>query len=444
MRKLWRKIEDIILFFRDQIWKLDFSKLNGPKYYFFQALKAFTLAVRNFIKDDCSLRASALTFFSLLSIVPVLAMAFGIAKGFNLEKLLEEEMIKNLKGQEDILNQFLTFSHSMLDTAKGGIVAGFGLILLIYTVMRLLENIEESMNAIWETDKSRALVRKLTDYLSIMVFAPILVIISGSLNVFIVTNVQYITEQFKILGYFSNIIFFFLQFIPYTIIWLLFTLIYIIMPNVKVNFTAALWAGIVAGTAYQITQWGYITFQVGVTRYNAIYGSFAALPLFLAWLQISWIIILFGAELSFAIQNKSRFVHELDYSQISHSSKKLIGLMIMRSLIKSFERGDGYLTSRDLCISLNLSLRLVSGSIKDLLASKLISEVRIDEKLSAYQPAKDIHQITVYSVVDALEKLNAGGDLQVDAKENDNLKEKLKNIDEMIRNSSQNQILLDL
>jgi membrane protein len=444
MKQLWQKIEEIINFFHEKIWKLDFSKLKGSKYYFYQSLKTLTLAVRNYIKDNCSLRASALTFYSLLSVVPVLAMAFGIAKGFNLEKLLEEEMIKNLKGQEQILNQFLAFSHSMLDTAKGGVVAGFGLIVLIYTVMKLLENIEESLNAVWETNKSRALVRKFTDYLSIMVFAPILIVIAGGLNVFVVTNVQYITEQIKILGYFSDIIFFFLQFLPYTIIWLLFTLVYLVMPNVKVNFTSAILAGIVAGTAYQVTQSVYINFQIGVTKYNAIYGSFAALPLFLAWLQLSWMIILFGAELSFAIQNKSRYVHELDYSQISASSRKLLGLMIMRALAKNFEKGDGHLTARDLCLNLNLSLRLVTGSLKDLMASRLISEVRIDEKLFAYQPAKDVHKITVYSVFNALEKLNLDGDLQVDSKENDNLKENLKCIDEMIKGSPQNQVLLNL
>jgi membrane protein len=136
-----------------------------------------------------------------------------------------------------------------------------------------------------------------------MLISPVLVLMSGSATVFITTQVTQITQKVELLGVISPLISFLLKFSPYVLIWALFTILYIIMPNTKVNFKAGLLGGVVAGTLYQIAQWAYISFQISAAKYNAIYGSFAALPLFLMWLQISWWIVLFGAELSFANQN---------------------------------------------------------------------------------------------------------------------------------------------
>jgi len=299
-----------IAFFKTDIWRIRLRDLPRRKAFAIKQLRILFLTLHGFSYDKCPLRASALTFYSLLSIVPVAALAFGIAKGFGFAKRLETLLYEKLPGQEDVLTQVIAFANSLLENTKGGVIAGIGIAVLFWSLIKVLSHIESSFNAIWEIKKHRSIGRKISDYLSIALICPILVIMSSSVTVFITTQIKHITEKVALLGMFSPIIFFFLKLLPYGLIWILFTTIYIFMPNTRVNFSSGIIAGVFAGTLYQIVQWAYINFQVLVAKYNAIYGSFAALPLFLIWLQISWLIVLFGAEISFSYQNVH--THEFD------------------------------------------------------------------------------------------------------------------------------------
>src|SRR3972149_3873262 len=296
MKKNLFSIPKIISFIKTDIWRIRLEELPRQKSFFIKQLRIFLLAFRGFTEDKCQLRASALTFYSMLSIVPVIALIFAIGKGFGLEKLLEKQLSTMLKGQQEVMQQVLTFANSLLENTSGGLIAGVGVVLLLYAVMQVLSNIENSFNDIWQIKRDRSFVRKFSDYLSIMLIAPVLIIMSGSITIFITTQITRITESIELIGFFSPLIFLLLKLLPYCMIWLLFTFIYIVMPNTKVNFKSALIAGIIAGTIFQVSEWAYISFQIGVAKYNAIYGSFAAMPLFLIWLQTSWLIVLFGAE----------------------------------------------------------------------------------------------------------------------------------------------------
>jgi len=284
----------IINFIKVEIWRIRLKDLSRRKSFLIKQLRVILLALRGFNEDKCQLRASALTYYSLLSIVPVLAMGFGIAKGFGFDKLLEAQLLGSFAGQEAIIEQVIGFARSLLDNTRGGVVAGAGVAILFWTVIKVLGNIERSFNDIWGIKQARKFGRKFSDYLSVMLICPILIIVSSSITVFITTQVQLITEKMLLLGAISPLISFILKLLPYSMIWILFTFIYIFMPNTKVSFKSGLLAGILAGSIYEIIQWVYITFQVGVVKYNAIYGSFAALPMFLVWLQLSWLIVLFG------------------------------------------------------------------------------------------------------------------------------------------------------
>ena len=296
-------IRNILQFITTDIWRIRLKDIPRARSFFLKLLRIIILAVRGFDEDRCQLRASALTFYSLLSIVPVVAIIFGIAKGFGFQEGLEKELLDKFSEHQAVLVQVMEFAKSLLETTKGGLIAGIGLAVLFWTVIKVLGSIENSFNNVWGVKKSRPWSRKFTDYMSVLLIAPILFILSSSLMVFITSQVTFITEKFALLGYFSSLIFFLLKLLPYCIVWILFTFIYIFMPNTKVRFTSGLVGGIVAGTIYQLVQWGYIAFQVGVAKYNAIYGSFAALPLFLVWLQLSWLVVLFGAEICFSHQN---------------------------------------------------------------------------------------------------------------------------------------------
>jgi membrane protein len=316
----------LIGFIRTGIWRVRAKDLSRTKYFLVKQLRILILTARGFRKDKCNLSASALTFYSVLSIVPVVAMAFGIAKGFGFQNILEKQLLEKFQGQEEVMNRVVSFARSLLENTKGGIIAGIGIIFLLWTVIKVFSQIERSFNDIWEVDTSRTLGRKFSDYLSIMLISPILFILSSSVTVFITTQITAITQKIALIGMFSPVIFLMLKLIPYGLIWILFIFMYILMPNTKVNFASGLIAGVIAGTIYQIAQWGYITFQVGVAKYNAIYGSFAALPLFLIWIQLSWLVVLFGAEISFAYQYVDTYEFDPDSRRISTAFRKLLSL----------------------------------------------------------------------------------------------------------------------
>ena len=438
-------ISNFFSFIRAGIWRIRLADLPFGKSFLIRQLRIIILAFRGYDEDRCLLRASSLTFYTLLSIVPVAAMFFGVAKGFGFERLLEKQLFERFPGQEEVLSQVISFSNSLLEQTRGGLLAGIGLLLLFWSVLKVLGHIEMALNDIWGIKESRSWGRKFSDYLSIMLISPILVLISGSATVFITTQVTQITQKVELLGVISPLISFLLKFTPYGLIWALFTILYIIMPNTKVNFKAGLLGGVVAGTLYQIAQWAYISFQIGAAKYNAIYGSFAALPLFLMWLQISWWIVLFGAELSFANQNVDTYEYEPDSLKVSPRFKKLLALQIAHLLIKKFENGDRPLTDSQISAQLEMPIRLVHNLLFDLVESGLVSEIKTKaDKKFAYQPARDINQLTIQSVLEALDHKGTEDIPVAMTEEYQALTDALQDFSEAMESSPANKLLKDI
>lgn len=439
------EINRFVNFIRSDIWRIRLSDLPRTKSLLIKQLRIILLSLRGFNEDRCQLRASALTFYSLLSIVPVAAMAFGIAKGFGFERALENQLLEKLQGQEEIVTRIINFAHSFLETTKGGVIAGAGVCVLFWTVIKVLGNIESSFNYIWGIKKSRSLGRKFSDYLSIMLICPILLIMSSSITVVITSQVKLITQKIVLLGAISPVIFLILKLLPFCVIWILFTFVYIFMPNTKVNFKSSVLAGIVAGTIYQIVQWAYINLQIGVAKYGAIYGSFAALPLFLIWLQVSWLIVLFGAEISFAHQNVETYEFEPDCLRASHSFKRLLALRIVQLCVRNFSKGERPWTATQISHALEIPIRLVNEILYELVNSGIISETKEDEdKDVAYQPARDIEAFTVKNVIDMLERRGSDDIPVAQSKELDKLSDCLKTFSDAIEKLPANMALKDV
>ena len=432
-------------FIRTDIWRMRLDDLPFKKSFFIKLLRIIILTLRGFDQDKCLLRASALTFYTMLSIPSVIAMFFGIAKGFGFEKMLQKELHQNFPGQEEVIEQVITFSNSLLEQTKGGIIAGIGLAVLFWSVLKVLGHIESSLNSIWEIKESRSWGRKISDYLSVMLLAPICILMSGSLTVFITTQITAITQNIRLLGYISPLIVFSLNLIPFVLIWILFTVIYKLMPNTKVNLKAAFLAGIVAGTIYQIFQGAYIEFQIGVARYNAIYGSFAALPLFLLWIQISWWIVLFGAELSFATQNVDTYEYEPDCLKISPAFKKLLTLQVAHLLIHNFKEGRRPLTDSQISQHLEIPVRLLHQILYELVAADLFIETKTNEdRKFGYQPARDINGLTIKRILEAIEQHGVDTIPVARTDEFKILSESLEKFSEVIENSPANKLLKDI
>jgi membrane protein len=438
-------ISDLIKFVTIDIWRFRSRDLPKRKSFLIKLLRIVILSIRGLIEDRGSLRASALTFWSALSVVPVVAMLFGIAKGFGFEKTLERQLIEKLEGQEEVLSWIIKFAHSALETTRGGVIAGLGMVILFWAIIKVLGNIEDSFNDIWGVKKGRPFLRKITDYLSLMMIGPVLLIMSSAATVLITSQIRIIVQKISLLGVVSPFIFFLLKLLPYAAIWVLFTFMYIFMPNTKVRFRSGVLAGIIAGTLYQIFQWVYIGFQIGVAKYNAIYGGFAALPLFLIWLQVSWSIVLFGAEISFAHQNVHTYEFEPDCLRVSHSFKRLLSLRVVQVLVKDFSKGERWCDETEIAQKLEIPIRLVRQILFELVEVGIISPVRMDDyETSAYQPARSPEKLTINYVLNALEN-HGSDDLPVARSEElERLSESLRSFDELIERSPANVPLGDI
>jgi membrane protein len=405
-------IKKILDFVNDGIWKISLESKSKTTRFLFRQLRILIVSVRGFNEDNLILRASALTFYTLLSIVPVIAMLFGVAKGFNLDNELRTKLLENADNNADVWMRVIEFSDSLLNNTKGGVVAGFGVVLLLWSVMRLMGNIEISFNDIWQINKGRGWIRKFTDYFSLILIAPILFIMSSSFTIYLKAQFTELSESFAILGFFGPVVNFLFQLTPYLLIWIAFSILYMIMPNTKVKISSAIIAGIIAGTGFQLFEWAYITFQVGMTRYNTIYGSFAALPLFLIWLQTSWLIVLMGAEVAFANQNIEHFEREQEANNLNFKRMKLINLYIVRLVLKSFNAGGPPQSISQISQSAQIPVRIAQRAIKQLLEANLLAEIAIDAKEEqTYLPQRNIAALRVDELFDSIESLGDDIDL---------------------------------
>jgi membrane protein len=440
-----KKLSDTVQFLNTDIWRLQAHKLPPGRSFWITQLRIRLLAVRRFNLDKCELRASALTFYFLLSIVPVVALAFAVAKGFGVEKILGEQLLAKMQGQEEVAERIIGFAQSMLENTRGGAIAGVGIALLFWTVIKVLGNIEKSFNDIWGVKTPRTMGRKLADYLSVMMICPVLLIAASSITVLLTTQVSLMLERLSFLGYLADVLIWLLKILPYGVIWLVFTFIYVFMPNTKVELKAALWGGIFAGTIYQLVQLAYITFQIGVSNYGAIYGSFAALPLFLVWLQLSWLVVLLGAEISFAHQNVATYEFEQDCLNVNYSFKRMVALMITSRCVKHFLNAEKPPTAEDISRELEVPIRLVRAVLSELTEARLLSEVCLDRREEvAYQPACDIDRLTVSAVLERLDQQGIDALPVAESTDLDRLRETLKRFHDMSEQSPVNVRLRDL
>ncbi len=328
-----------------------------------------------------------------MSIVPVLAMALAIARGFGYSELLRQELFNRFQDQNEALTQIFQYADNFLDQAKSGIIAGFGFALLFLTVILLLRNLEGILNGIWGVKKLRSWRRVLTDYFAVVLIAPVIFVIASSVSVFVVDILEKGIRLLPASLWAISWLLFLVHLVPYCLFALFFTFLYLFMPNTKVHFASALLGGVIAGCLYTAVQWGYIYFQVGVSRYGAVYGSMAALPLFLVWLQLSWFIVLFGAEVSCAHQTMDEHEFEVKAGRISYSFKRLLTLWILHLALK------GFLTRERLVKHYQVPSVLATPILQELVACHLLHETR-----GGYVAGHHVQNLKISEVIAILEE----------------------------------------
>ena len=431
-------------FFTHHIWMLQASKLPKRQALPPQLCRVIVLTLRFFVRNKCSLHASALTFFTLLSIVPVAGMLFGIAKGYGYDEILKAKLLENMAGQRQVAEWIIQFADNALNKASGGLVAGVGVILLMWSALKLLTSIEASFNEIWGVKQGRSMMRKISDYLTLLILCPLLMLILATSTAFLVTRLQSMSACLPFADtIWKHCVIGVAKLVPFLLAWGAFTFLYIFIPNTKVTIRAGLIAGAVTGLFYTILQFSYIYAQKFLTGYNAIYGSFAAVPFFLLWLQISWNLILFGAQSAFAVQNVHAY--ELSSGETNEETMEyryLCALRIMVELAHAFRNGKGVVAESQLSAGLEIPIRTTRAVLFNLYSVKLATRISVDSK------TEDMCQIAVppetMTPIKILQLLTNNGNGGYDARSLNEVRRIYHNILQNAENAPDNKPLTEL
>ncbi|MBP3671596.1 MAG: YihY/virulence factor BrkB family protein [Bacteroidaceae bacterium] len=373
IRKAW-------FFVSEDVWK---CKSNNV---FIHIIKTLNLSIRCFLNEQLQQRASALTFRTLLAIVPALVVLLAVGKGFGFYPILEEQLFIAFPAQKDALQYAFTFVEGYFTQMQSGVFVGIGIVLLLWTLITLMSDIENTFNDLWNVP-NRKLTRRITDYLAMFIFLPIMLLLSNGMSIFASTLLDKIP-------YISSLGQYIMQFSSYVLSWIFFSAAYILLPNAKVKFKHAVVSGIICGTAFNVFQWLYLSGQIWVSKYNAIYGSFAFLPLLLLWIQLSWLICLIGIVLSYSSQNVFNFDYEKDIKNISRNYYERVLITIMAIILSRRRDNKEALTCYDISQTYKIPIQLVSRAINDLSIIELVAPTPVKNDY-AYIATVDSNSLSI-------------------------------------------------
>ena len=383
------------------------NQISQSNKLIFKILKLILFTFENYKKSRSDLWSSALTFYSLLTIVPVIAIAFVVTRGFGIEKLIKEELYKTFFLQDEILDQILIFSHRTLENAKGELIAGTGILFLIWSVIKIFSAVEKSFNEIWKVEESRSFVRKLTDYMSLIFLFPLIIVLSNGFSA--ILKVFILKIHPGLIGI--------LNFIPQVLIIIFFTLIYLIIPNTKVKLSTAFIAGLFSGIVFHLTQSIFIYLQLSLLNYNAIYGSFSLIPIFILWQKIVWFIILLGAHLSFIIQNSYKYSYTINEISLSFSSKRDISIICMYYFIKNYEENKSSLSTNKLSHKLGIAIGITQDILNMLSKLNFIVEIVTPSDERKYKLSKNVEILSIGYIISEITEVGYSQKIGDESKE---------------------------
>ena len=406
-----KMIQRIIQFFETDMWRITRNDVSPMVFLLVEILKKLVIAIRFFISKRVMTRAAALTYSTLLAIVPILAVVFAIARGFGYSKYIELWFRDAFESQPQVAEVIIGFVNSYLVHTKSGIFLGVGLLFMLYTVLMLVSNVEDAFNEIWQVTKPRSIFRTFTDYMAMFFCFPIIIVVTSGISIFMATIADSMPDYLML----GPAIRFLIDLIPYVLMSVMFIALYTFMPNTHVKAKHVIVPSILAGIAMQGLQIFYIHSQIFLSGYNAIYGSFAALPLFMLWVQISWTICLFGAELCYANQYLDYYDYDADTNELSHRYRTMLCALLMSYICRRFAEGKKPYSASHLRFETGIPIRIVNDLLVELMDAGLIVELTSDEKgeTSHFLPAEDINNLTLGVMIDRLES-NGEWKLDVD------------------------------
>ena len=355
----------------------------------YRIIRTIALVVRGFTSKNLNDTAKALTYSLIFAVVPILAMIVAIAKGFGVADVIETQLNASFLGETGMVPTIMAMVQRYLETAQGGLFIGIGILILLWAVYSFFQSVETAFNRIWNVKKSRSILRQATTYIAIVVLIPVLIICSAGITIAVNSTV----------GELEGV-----EMLQFVIVWLLFTVMYIAVPNTKVKFISALIPGILMGTLFQLLQMLSVYLIAFLSRTSIVYGAFATIPILMTWLQYTSLLILIGAQMSYAIQNNEEFEYEKDVNTMSRRYKDFIMVYLLSVIIKRFEADEAPLTAHELAICDNLPIRVVNQLLSRLVETGILREVYVEDKEEkTFQPALDTHKISVGMVFERIE-----------------------------------------
>ena len=441
-----KKISLLKRFFNVDLWEINLRGLSAFRASCIKLVRVLVLSIHGFFVDKCPLQASALTFYTIFSIVPLAAITFGIARGFGMQQRLQADLNAKFSEYSELLEKLYELADKALAKAQSGAIAMIGLAVLFFTVIKVVGNIEHSFNDIWGVKIARTLFRKCGDYTILLIISPALLLFSSGATIYINRQIVRFAEA----GYVWDslvgpITFVFIKLIPFFLSWLLFTFIYKTMPNTKVKILSALFAGVIAGTLFQFLQQYYIIIQLAFSNQSAIYGSFTAVPLFLMWLQISWYIVLFGAELSFAHQNIDTYECEPYASNISESLRRKLLIKSCTIIVKNFIAGKKPMTDVAVARACGMPIRESRDLLFCLSSAGVVSKVLDSEENEiGYNPSMPIEKISIQTIWKKVESIGRNSFPLPENEEFTQLEKELAALTKDCTKSTHNKLVKDL
>jgi membrane protein len=369
--------------FLNRIWSIEARRLSPLTAFCLKIVRVSLLALQEFSNDRVTLRASAMTFFSLLAIVPIVTFALAVAGVFQLDVNLAQAIYEAFPEQRVVVDQVLALAHALLESSLTRLVAISGIVVGGGSILKVLTHMDRSFSDIWGISSLRSYWRRLIQYLVVFLVLPLFLLLSSAITLFLSHELSWIEAQGSFLIYLGPLITVLIVILPFLLIASLFTFLYIFVPNTRVRFLSALVGGVTAGAAYQIVQWSYIRFQTRVIHYDVIYGGLAALPLLLIWLELSWLILLVGAEISFAYQNTELYEFADEAKSISRRMERLLAIYLLSELGRR-----GPITSLSLAHETMVPLSLVTHVLNELERTGLAS-ASVKERYGALQGVQD-------------------------------------------------------
>jgi membrane protein len=390
--------QDLQRFFKHDLWNLEPSSLSKARRSGLEFLRICALVVKGFREDNCPLHASALTFTAVMAIVPFLVILLAIAKGFGFEIASEKVMLWSVNyGLPDAAQQIIGNLLSTVESASAGAIGSIGTALFLWVAIRMLSNIEETFNLVWGVKTPRPLIDKIRNYIVIMVAAPVLMIIASAGQPIVIN----MTNRLVWMGPLLTLS---LRLVPILIMALAFSIVYIFLPNTKVEFTAALTGAFFSALLAILFQLAIIKLGVGVSKYNKIYGALAAIPIFLFWVQMNWMILLMGAEIAFSVQNTGSYSREKLAIDPSTCSRLCLAFALMKKIAEAFKFDRGPFNTLAYGTENRIPVRLVNDVINILAKNRLVAEAA--EYPGSYIILRDPADISARSIADAI--LNEG------------------------------------